>query len=186
MDYRVRMRVAALVFAFLLPAGAQAGAPPQPVDGLFAQLKTAATPEEAKPIEAQILASFEHSGSATVDLLMARAGAALGTGNKDAARKLYDSITEVAPRFAEGWHRRGVMQSDAGQDEAAMLSLQKTIELNPRHFQALEQLGEMLEDYGDKAGALKMFRRAIALDPQFEGLQRHIDGLSRDVEGQGI
>jgi tetratricopeptide (TPR) repeat protein len=66
------------------------------------------------------------------------------------------------------------------------VSLQRTVELNPRHFEALEQLGEMLEDYGDKAGALKMYRRAKALDPQYEGLQRHIDGLSRDVEGQGI
>ena len=58
--------------------------------------------------------------------------------------------------------------------------------LNPRQFEAMEQLGEMLEDYGDKAGALKMYRRAQALDPQLEGLQRHIDALSRAVEGQGI
>ena len=44
----------------------------------------------------------------------------------------------------------------------------------------------MLEDYGDKPGALKMYRAAQALDPQMEGLQRHIDSLSRAVEGQGI
>jgi hypothetical protein len=31
-----------------------------------------------------------------------------------------------------------------------------------------------------------MFRAAQALDPQYEGLQRHIDGLARAVEGQGI
>ena len=60
------------------------------------------------------------------------------------------------------------------------------VKLNPRQFEAMEQLGEMLEDYGDKAGALKMYRGAQALDPQLEGLQHHIDGLSRAVEGQGI
>ena len=178
------MKLAALLLALILPVAAEAGAPP--LDNLFSQLKAAGSPEEAKPIEAQILGFFLNSGSPTVDLLMTRAAAALSAGDKAVARKLYDSVTEIAPAYAEGWHRRGVMQSDAGEDGAAMVSLQKTVQLNPRQFEALEQLGEMLEDYGDKAGALKMFRRAIALDPQFEGLQHHIDGLSRDVEGQGI
>jgi len=95
-------------------------------------------------------------------------------------------VTGIAPAYSEGWHRRGLLQSEAGDDEGAMVSLQKAITLNPRHFEAMEQLGEMLEEYGDKPGALKMYRRAQALDPQLEGLQHHIDGLSRAVEGQGI
>lgn len=169
----------------MMPVAGNA-APPPPLDSLFAQLKTAGSPEEAKPIEAQILGFFLHSGSPTVDLLMTRAEAARAAGNKTVARGLYDRVTEIAPDYAEAWHRRGLMQSDAGEDAGAMASLQKAVELNPRHFEALEQLGEMLEDYGDKPGALNMFRRSFALDPQFEGLKRHIDGLSRDVEGQGI
>jgi len=172
--------------AVLFFSAAALAAPQSPVDKLLSQLKTAENAEDAKPLESQILTAFLRSGSPSVDLLMSRAGAALSAGNKDVARHLYDSITGIAPRYAEGWHRRGLMQSEAGQDEAAMVSLQKAVELNPRHFQAMAELAEMLEDYGDKPGALKMYRRAIALDPQFEGLQRHIDGLSRDVEGQGI
>jgi tetratricopeptide (TPR) repeat protein len=182
----MRMTVFLLALALALPMAAGAAAPRQPVDALFEQLRSAGSPDEAKPVEAQILAYFLHSGSPSVDLLMTRATVALTAGNKDVARKLYDSVTDLAPRYAEGWHRRGMLQSAAGDDGGAMVSLQRTVELNPRHFEALEQLGEMLEDYGDKAGALKMYRRAKALDPQYEGLQRHIDGLSRDVEGQGI
>ncbi len=178
------MRTVALAIALMLPLAARAA--DQPVDSLFAQLLTAQTAEEAKPIESQILASFLRSGSPSVDLLMGRAEVALSAGNKDVARKFYETVTAIAPRYAEGWHRRGLLLSDAGDDSQAMLALQKTVQLNPRHFEALEQLGEMLEDYGDKAGALKMYRRAAAIDPQYEGLQRHIDGLSRDVEGQGI
>jgi len=180
------MRWLALFVALMLPFAADAAAPADPLDGLFARLRSAGSADEAKPVEAEILAHFLHSGSPTVDLLMTRAAAARTAGNKDVARKLYDSVTEIDPNYAEGWHRRGEMQSEAGQDGPAMLSLQKAVQLNPRHFQALEELGEMLEDYGDKPGALKMYRRAGALDPQMEGLQRHIDGLSRDVEGQGI
>lgn len=163
-----------------------AAAPQSPVDKLFAQLKTAETAEDAKPLEQQILGSFLNSGSPSTDLLMTRAGAALAAGNKEVARHLYDTITGLAPHYAEAWHRRGLMQSEAGEDGAAMLSLQKAVELNPRHFQAMSELGEMLEDYGDKPAALKMYRSALALDPQFDGLQHHIDALSRAVEGQGI
>lgn len=181
------MRILTVLVLVLTAVAANAAQPDKnSLDGLFAQLKSADNAEDAKALESQILARFLASGSPSVDLLMSRADAALALGNKDVARKLYDSITAVAPRYAEGWHRRGIMQSDAGQDAAAMLSLQKAVQLNPRHFEAMEQLGSMLEDYGDKPGALTMYRRAFALDPHFEGLQRHIDGLSRDVEGQGI
>jgi tetratricopeptide (TPR) repeat protein len=181
------MRLAAFLIAFALPLAANAAPPkPPPLDALFAQLHDAASPDEAKPIEDQILAFFLNSGSPSVDLLMVRAAAVQAAGDKATARKLYDAVTGIAPGYAEGWHRRGLMQSEAGDDGAAMVSLQKAIQLNPRHFVAMEQLGEMLEDYGDKPGALRMYRRALAIDPQYEGLQRHIDGLSRDVEGQGI
>ncbi len=177
------MRLALFLLALLLPVAAQAG---QPADGLFKQLHDAQTPEDAKPIEEQLLSLFMQSGSPSIDLLMTRAAAVEGAGDKDTAKKLYDAVTGIAPNYAEGWHQRGLLQADAGDDTGAMVSLQKTVALNPRQFAALEQLGSMLEDYGDKAGALKMFRAAQALDPQLEGLQRHIDGLTRAVEGQGI
>jgi tetratricopeptide (TPR) repeat protein len=178
------MRPWLLLSALILPAAAFAT--PQPLDALMAQLRQAGSPEEAKPIEQQILALFQHSNSASVDLLMTRADAAETAGDKDTAKKLYDAVTAIAPDFAEGWHKKGLLQSDAGDDEAAMVSLQKAVALNPRNFETVEQLAEMLEDYGDKPGALKLYRQAQSLDPQFEGLQRHIDALSRDVEGQGI
>ncbi len=167
-------------------AAATPAAPKQPIDQLFAQLHDAASPDDAKPLEQEILGLFMVSGSPSVDLLMTRAAAAMGAQDKDTARKLYDAVTGIAPNYAEAWHERGLLQSEAGDDEGAMVSLQKAITLNPRHFEAMEQLGEMLEEYGDKPGALKMYRRAQALDPQLDGLQRHIDGLSRAVEGQGI
>ena len=178
------MRLAVFLLVLMLPAAW--AAPAKPLDALFAQLHAAPSPEDAKPIEEQILALFRQSGSPSVDLLMTRAAAAEAAGDKDTARQLVDAVTDIAADYAEGWHRRALLQSAAGDDEGAMVSLQKAIVLNPRQFEAMEQLGEMLEAYGDKPGALKMYRGAQARDPQLEGLQRHIDALSRAVEGQGI
>ena len=177
-------RFLALAFALLSVAAAPPAKPP--LDELFARLARADSSEEAKPLEDQIFALFDVSGSASVDLLMARATASLNDGDDDTARKLFDAITRVAPGFAEAWHEKAQLQADSGDDEGAMVSLQKVVTLNPRQFQAMSQLGDMLEEYGDKVGALKMYKRALALDPQLEGAAKHVKALEKDVEGQGI
>jgi len=116
------MRISVFLLSLLLPLAAPSAlaAPEQSVDKLFAQLHSSETAEEAKPLEAQILASFLRSGSPSIDLLMGRADAALAAGQKPVARHLLDEITAIAPGFAEGWHHRALMQQEAGDDSAAM------------------------------------------------------------------
>jgi tetratricopeptide (TPR) repeat protein len=159
---------------------------PKAIDALFAQLKQVQTPEDAKPIEDQIGLFFMQSGSASVDLLMTRGAAALAGGDRDAARKLFDAVTDIAPNFAEGWHSRAALQLAANDNAGAMVSLQRAISLNPREFKAMSELADMLEDYGDKSGALRLYRRALELDPKLDGAADHVKALQTDVEGQRI
>jgi len=163
----------------------RAAAKPQ-LETLFGQLARAGSPEDAKPIEDQIAAIFLQSGSPSVDLLMTRAAVAQTACDKETAKKLIEAVTDVAPSYAEGWHSRAALQRASGDDSGAMVSLEHVILLNPRQFAALFELGGMMEDYGNKAAALKLYRKALELDPQLEGARRHVDALSRDVEGQGI
>jgi tetratricopeptide (TPR) repeat protein len=186
------MRTSVIAFALFLPLAAQAAnapahpAPKPALETLFGELGQATSPEEAKPIEERIGSIFQQSGSATVDLLMTRTAAAISAGDNDTARKLIEAVTDVAPDYAEGWHTRANLQRTLGDDSGAMLSLEHAILLNPRQFAALFELGNMMEDYGNKAGALKLYRKALELDPQLEGARKHVDALTRDVEGQGI
>ncbi|HEY0106952.1 MAG TPA: tetratricopeptide repeat protein [Rhizomicrobium sp.] len=179
------MRLLASVVMISLGAAAMA-APVKPLDALFRQLKQAGSPEEAKPIEARIGGIFAQSGSASVELLMTRAQAAVAAGDKETAKQLLEAVTSVAPDYAEGWHARANFQRGSNDDSGAMVSLEHVILLNPRQFAALFELGAMLEDYGNKDGALKLYRKALELDPQLEGARKHVDALGRDVEGQGI
>ena len=182
-----------LLLSFVCAASAAPMKPPAahkpskpPIDVLFAQLAKSQSAEDAKPIEEQIFAYFTQSGSASIDLLMARGAVALADGDSDTAKKLFNSVTALAPDFAEGWHERAQLQQQDGDDEGAMISLQKVVTLNPRQFEAMSELGDMLEDYGNKPGALKMYRRALELDPQLDGAAKHLRALEKDVEGQGI
>jgi tetratricopeptide (TPR) repeat protein len=181
------MRLFALFFCLLLPAAVFADAPKDTsLDALFQSLKHAASPEEAGPLEERIIARFRQSGSPSADLLLTRAEALYGAGDKYDAKKLIAAVTGINPGFAEGWHVRALMLANDGDDRGAMVSLQKAVALNPRHFAAMVRLGDMLEEYGDKTKALELFRRALGLDPQYDGLERRVEALTRNVEGQGI
>lgn len=158
----------------------------QRLDGLFAELAKADSEEEADNIRQEIERLFLQSGSPTIDLLMSRSQSALKAGDTETARKVIDSVTKLAPSFAEGWHLRAQLQAASGDDAGALISLQKTVTLNPREFNALIHLAEMLEDYGDKKAALAAYRKVQKLYPANDEVNRAVRKLSRDVEGQKI
>jgi tetratricopeptide (TPR) repeat protein len=185
----------ALVLSLLLLTGSALAAPPAggPVpkdvtseDKLFAQLKKADTAEDAHAIEQKLQAMFRASGSPSVDLLLMRVQAAKAATDLKTAKQLVDAITTIAPNYAEGWHLRAGMEQAAGDDTAALVSLQKTVLLNPRQFHALVELADMLEDYGDRTGALKLYRRALELDPQLDVAKSKVRELTQRVEGRDI
>lgn len=186
-----------LAFALLLLAPLAARAEPvkpapkaltttQQLDKLFADLEKADSEENADPIESRIEALFLQSGSPTIDLLMTRSQSALKSGDAGTARKVIDSVTKLAPDFAEGWHMRAQLQLAAGDDAGAMISLQKTVALNPREFNALSHLADMLGEYGDKKGALSLYRKVQMLDPTNDDAARAVRKLTREVEGEKI
>jgi tetratricopeptide (TPR) repeat protein len=186
-------RACAASLAFLISAAAAPSPlPPKPrapdhsLNGLFVLLSKANSEDEAKLIEQQIEELFLQSNSASVDLLMTRAAASLQAGDTDTAKKLLVSVTDIAPNYAEGWHQRAKMEAAANDDTHALVSFQKTVTLNPREFEAQVELGDMLAEYGQKAAALASYRKALALDPHFEGLDKRVEKLARDVEGEKI
>jgi Flp pilus assembly protein TadD len=180
------MRFVLIAFLALAALPTPAGAGDASLDALLGQLSRAPTDAAARAVERAVLGRFLQTDSASVSLLMARAQALLGASDPGTAAQLLTAVTRMAPDYAEGWHLLGKLQMAAGHDEAAMVSLQKAVTLNPREFDALVELGDMLEQYGAKPAALADFRRALAIDPHLEGLDRRIEVLARDVEGEKI
>ena len=143
----------------LLPSFALAAAPSEE-DKLFTELKKADSPDTAKPIEDKLGQLFRASGSASVDLLMTRAGTALGQADNGTARALIEAVTHVAPHYAEGWRMRARMQQAANDDAGAMISLQRAVLINPRHFAAMAELAR------DAGGLWRQARRVETLSPR--------------------
>ena len=72
-------------------------------DDLFAQLKEAPDADKAAQLRAVIESVWIHSGSATADLLTARAEAAQQHGDAELAQQLLDQIVRLFPDWPEGW-----------------------------------------------------------------------------------
>ena len=61
---------------------------------------------EAARIEQRLVQVWSRSGSASYDLLLQRGTDALEAGNISVAIEHFTAVTDHAPEFAEGWHRR--------------------------------------------------------------------------------
>lgn len=160
--------------------------PPETEDQLLAKLAKAPDRRGARPIEGELKARWAHSGSPSADLLLKRTDQAMEAMDFDTARQIAQKLTDIAPNFAEAWHRRATLAAHKEDYEDAISSLRHALALQPKNFEALAELGEILEEYNDKPHALEAYRQAKAIDPFIGGVDDRIRELSKAVEGQGI
>ena len=160
--------------------------PPETDDQLLAKLAKSADQRSARTVERELKARWSHSGSPSADLLLKRTDQAMEAHDFDTARQIAQKLTDIAPNFAEAWHRRATLATHSDDYEDALSSLRHTLSLQPKNFEALSELGEILEEYNDKPHALEAYRQAKAIDPFIDGINDRIRDLTKSVEGQGI
>lgn len=153
---------------------------------LLARLAKAADGRAARPIERELQARWAHSESPSANLLLKRIEDAMEKMDFETAREIANKLTDIAPKFAEAWHRRASLASRSDDYQDALTSLRQALALQPKHFVALAELGSILEEFDDKTRALEAYRQAKALDPHLDGIDDRIRVLAKDVEGQGI
>jgi tetratricopeptide (TPR) repeat protein len=159
---------------------------PETDDQLLSRLAKAPDRRAARAIERELRARWAHSESPSADLLLKRVDQAVQARDTDTARTIAQKLTEIAPDFAEAWHRRATLAAQKEDFRDAIDSLQRVLALQPKHFIAMAELGQILEEFDDKGRALDAYRRAKELDPFIDGLDDRIRELSKEVEGQGI
>ena len=170
--------------------GRQTGRPtpraPETDDQLLARLAKAPDRRAARTIERELRARWSHSDSPSADLLLKRADQAIEAHDPETAREIAEKLTQIAPNFAEGWHRLATLAAEKDDYQDAIDALRRVLALQPRHFIAMAELGQILEEFDDKNRALEAYRMAKEIDPFIDGLDDRIRQLSKEVEGQGI
>lgn len=154
--------------------------------GLYDRLGKAEDQESAELIASAIEELWHRSGSATVDLLMSRAGILFAGKQTDTALLLLDSVIEIAPDYPEGWTRRAEILFYKKEIHKSLNDLRHALALDPSHYKAIQGLGLLMRELGDKKAALKAARAVLKVHPYLEDARQSEQELSREVEGQGI
>lgn len=153
---------------------------------LYDQLKAADSEASSDLIASAIEKVWSRSGSDTANLLMERAGLATKSQNYDLAIGLLTALTEVEPRYAEGWNQLATIYFLREDYDNAMRQLKHVLALEPNHFKAIEGLSIILRETGQKKAALQATRRVLAIYPYLKSAKQAEEELAREVEGQGI
>ncbi len=168
--------------------------PPPPTDAaaraahlteLFRRLSTAED-KDWQRIQAQIIGTWNRSGSASMDLLAARADKAVENKDYDGALLHLNDLVRLAPQFAEGWNKRATvhfLREDYGK---SLEDISRALKLEPRHFGALAGLGIILDRIGDPKAALEAYRRALKIHPHLPGIKDGMKKLEKQVEGERL
>ncbi|WP_083567752.1 tetratricopeptide repeat protein [Hyphomicrobium sp. CS1GBMeth3] len=156
------------------------------LDELYTRLATAPDETTANQIANAIEQLWQHSGSATADLLVARAVAAAEAENRALAMKLLNAAVELQPDFTEAWSRRAYLYYMDNDYKRALGDLRRVLALDPRHFKALEGLGNLLQQLGEKKAALEAYEAVLKVHPHLPDARKARDDLNVEIDGQGI
>lgn len=139
---------------------------------LFADLAAATHPADAAGLRKDIWNIWMRADSPSIDLLMSRATDALEQDNLHHAIELLDTVTALAPTYAEGWNKRATAlharwqrENLAADLERSLADIARTLELEPRHFGALSGLAMIRDSQGDTAAAAAARARIRDLMP---------------------
>lgn len=193
----IQRALAALVLAFLLAVPARAEVDDRPVltpriisdmslDDLFTRLVENAGNPIGGRIEQEILRRFNHSGSATADLLLSWAVAAIERKDYKHALDILDQAIAFKPDFAEAWNKRATVNYLIDDYSASLADIRETLMLEPRHFGALAGFGMILVGLDRKPEAVQVFKRALQINPRLDEIKQQMEKLEKETAGSDI
>jgi tetratricopeptide (TPR) repeat protein len=199
----LRMRIvlavcAALLLSTAVPSiaatPAQDGAPAsrapqtreQRLDTLFSNLKRERNEKAAEHFAAQIFDEWNHSGSASIDLMMQWSQKAIEDKKYAVALDFLDQVVTLQPTYAEGWNRRATLHYIMKNYGKSMADIDRTLQLEPRHFGAISGLAQIMADTGRKEQALQAWQRVLDIYPMLRSAQNQVATLSEELGGEGI
>lgn len=176
----------ALLSAPALLSGPARAAEGEALDVLFDKLYETENPIEARQIERKIWEAWSHSGSDTIDSLLASGTQVMNDGDYSRAAAIFSEMIDLKPDFAEAYNKRATTYFLAGRYAASVADVERALKLEPRHFGALSGLGLMMERLDNLPEAIRAYRRALAANPHMPDLPERLKDLRRKQDAREL
>lgn len=157
-----------------------------PAQDLLDKLLEVGNEAEAANLEEDIWDAWLVSGSATVDLMMARGVEAVEAQDLELARDMFDRAIQIKPDYSEAWNRRAMLFFNDGKYDEAIADLEQALTDEPRHFGAWIGLGMIFESSQEPAAALLAYRKALEVHPFAAAAKQGEARLIPQVEGRAL
>ena len=152
---------------------------------LFAELTHSADPELAHLAEQKIWARWLEGPTKEVAQQLEDARDDMSQGDLDAAQRLLDQLVVTAPKYAEAWNQRALLNFLKQDYAHALEDIEHTLKLEPRHFGALSGRGQCYMQLNKPELALAAFEQALVIHPWLADVPRYIETLRTYLNGGG-
>ena len=154
---------------------------------LFEQLKKNNNVSIAFEIEIKIWNIWSrHPTDENLTKLLANGSVLMSEGKFEASYKVFSTIIESAPEWAEGWNKRATVLYLMGRYQDSLKDIDEVLKRESRHFGALSGQGLVETKLENYEKAIKSYQAAQKIYPSIKAAKIMIPQLEELIKGRAI
>ena len=154
---------------------------------LFEQLKKSNNASLAFEIEMKIWNIWStHPTHDSLTQSLAKGSGLISKGELEAAYKIFSTIIESAPDWAEGWNKRATVLYLMGRYQESLKDIDEVLKRESRHFGALSGQGLVQTELKNYEKAIKSYRAVQKIYPSIRAAKVMIPQLRKLIKEEAI
>ena len=154
---------------------------------LFEQLKKSNNASLAFEIEMKIWNIWStHPTHDSLTQSLAKGSGLISKGELEAAYKIFSTIIESAPDWAEGWNKRATVLYLMGRYQESLKDIDEVLKRESRHFGALSGQGLVQTELKNYEKAIKSYRAVQKIYPSIRAAKVMIPHLRKLIKEEAI
>ena len=154
---------------------------------LFEQLKKSDDISIALEIEMKIWSIWsKHPTQEKLTQSLAKGSELMAEGELESAYKIFSTIIDSAPNWAEGWNKRATVLYLMGRYYDSLNDIDEVLKLESRHFGALSGHGLVQIKLGNYEKAIKSYQAVQKIYPSIRAAKVMIPQLRKLIKDEAI
>ena len=154
---------------------------------LFEQLKKSNNASLAFEIEMKIWNMWStHPTHDSLTQSLAKGSGLISKGELEAAYKIFSTIIESAPDWAEGWNKRATVLYLMGRYQESLKDIDELLKRESRHFGALSGQGVVQTELKNYEKAIKSYQAVQKIYPSIRAAKVMIPHLRKLIKEEAI